>query len=232
MYKLTEPTELEKAGRSLASFFAKRVDDLEKNHAFHKAMSGHHAAAAESHTNQATASKAVHDSLGDDHEMKAHLGKVHGHHTAMAVHHTAMSQSHASHAETMKAELAAMKALSAEWGGTAKAAGAAVGTEAHAAAASEPGTGVAAMITETTTLLTKKALESLDNDPVVQEKIREMVLKGVSAALGDKIVPDNVHGVISVWPAATIVPRAGAPTSPQKPNVPLEFEHLVKVEDE
>ncbi len=213
------------------------ANDLEKSHAFHKAMSGHHAAAAQSHTDQATASKAVHDGLGDDHEMKAHLGKVHGHHTAMAAHHTAMSQSHASHAETMKAELDAMKAISAEWGGAAKAAGAAAGAAASAAAAaaaaaSEPGTGVAAMITETTTLLTKKALESLDNDPVVQEKIREMVLKGVSAALGDKIVPDQVHGVITTWPGSTIVPRNGAPNPPQKPNVPLEFEKLVSIEEE
>lgn len=232
MYKLTDPVELEKAGHSLASFFAKRAADLEKTHAHHAALGVHHDAMSKAHATYATQTKAVHAGLSDDHELKAHLAQKVAHHEAMSIHHGEIAKAHAAHAETMKTELDSMKSMSAEWGGTAKAAGAGGGAAAIVAVPGEPGSGIAGMITETTTLLTKKALESLDSDPVVQDKIREMVLKGVAAALGDKIVPDNIRGVITEWPGATIqpVPRHGQPTAKTAP-VAVEFEHLVKIDD-
>jgi hypothetical protein len=88
------------------------------------------------------------------------------------------------------------------------------------------------MINETTAHLTKRTLESLDNDPAVQDKIREMVLKGVAAALGDKVIPDAISRVTPTLPGLRAVPRAGQQAVPEKPNVPLEFEKLVSVEDE
>ena len=52
------------------------------------------------------------------------------------------------------------------------------------------------------------------------------------AKSGDRIIPDRVRGIVSEWPGLTMVPRAGAPTEQQRANVPTEFAHLVKVDDE
>jgi hypothetical protein len=58
--------------------------------------------------------------------------------------------------------------------------------------------------------------------------------KALSAAdlakSGDRIIPDQVRGVITSFPM--MVPRAGAPQNPQAPNVPVEFADLVKVSDD
>ena len=55
--------------------------------------------------------------------------------------------------------------------------------------------------------------------------------KATQDYLSKTIVPDSVHGIVTAWPAATLVPRSGAPAVPQKPNVPVEFEHFVQVDD-
>jgi hypothetical protein len=54
-----------------------------------------------------------------------------------------------------------------------------------------------------------------------------------------KLVPDSVRSVIPVAPAPygsalglTAVPRAGAPVLKEKPNVPVELEHFVKITDD
>jgi hypothetical protein len=52
-------------------------------------------------------------------------------------------------------------------------------------------------------------------------------------AFGDRLVPDQVSGILREWPPnVTLAPRAGAPQAPIKPNVPLEFEKLVSVDDD
>ena len=50
--------------------------------------------------------------------------------------------------------------------------------------------------------------------------------------LGDRLVPDNIHGVIPPYrPAHGAASRCAGPTG-KKPNVPLEFEKLVDIEDD
>src|SRR6266550_4450448 len=136
-----------------------------------------------------------------------------------------LEKSHAFHAAA-SAHHDAMKAMAAEWGGgTVGVVKAADGT-----ALIVPSGGIEAMIHETTQHLTKKALESFDTDPAVQEKIREMVLKGISATLGDKIIPTAVSAVTPNRPGITAVPRAGAPAPAEKIPVPMEFEKLADIE--
>jgi len=44
------------------------------------------------------------------------------------------------------------------------------------------------------------------------------------------IVPDGIQGVIKQFSNNVMVPRVGAPTAPEAPNVPQEFQDLVKIE--
>jgi hypothetical protein len=229
MLKLTEAADLEKAGHSLGSFFAKQAADLEKNFAFHKAVAVHHHAMAAAHTTHAAETKATHAGLPDDHELKSHLGKVAAHHEAMAIHHTAVAKAHEDHAETMKGDVDAMKVLASDWGGpTVKAAN---GTPLSVPTGDgAPATGIAAMFNQTSEALLKKTLESFDTDPQVADFVRSFALKQISTALGDKIVPDNVRGVITNFPVVTAVPRAGQREIP-KNDVPLEFEKMLSLDD-
>jgi hypothetical protein len=48
----------------------------------------------------------------------------------------------------------------------------------------------------------------------------------------DAIVPDGVQRVLREFPGLTAIPRTGQPANPSKPNVPLQFEKLVAVEEE
>ncbi len=226
MFKLTEAGDLEKAGRSIGNFFTKQAQELEKSHGFHAAASAHHDAMKATHSEHAAHYKATHDGMANDHDMKAHMAKGHTHHTQMAAHHEALAKAHAAHAETLKAEIDAMKAMAAEWGGGTV--GVVKGADGTALVV--PSGGIEAMIHETTQHLTKKALESFDTDPAVQEKIREMVLKGISATLGDKIIPTAVSAVTPNRPGITAVPRAGAPAPAEKIPVPMEFEKLADIE--
>ncbi len=53
-------------------------------------------------------------------------------------------------------------------------------------------------------------------------------------AKADQIVPDHVRGINTGagFAGITPIPRAGAPTAPKAPDVPFEFEHLLKIEDD
>lgn len=115
MLELTKAEDLAKAGHSIASFFAKRAEELEKSFAFHKAMGAHHEGVAKEHHALAATHQAAHDAMDDDHAMKNCMGKAAGHHTAVAGHHEMMSKAFHGHADTMKTEIDAMKALASDW---------------------------------------------------------------------------------------------------------------------
>lgn len=83
------------------------------------------------------------------------------------------------------------------------------------------------------TLKAELAKALTESDPEVQEKIREFVLKAAAGALGDKIVPmPGISGVTTGYPS-TVRPvyRSGQEPVAVKPNVPVEFAALVKVDD-
>jgi hypothetical protein len=46
------------------------------------------------------------------------------------------------------------------------------------------------------------------------------------------LVSDRVNGIVPEAPNVRAIPRAGAPTIPARPDVPLEFEKLVSVDDD
>lgn len=230
MFELAKADDLIKAGRSMGSYFAKRAEELEKSHNFHKAVAAHHEGLSKEHHAAAATHQAAHDALDNSHELKNCMGKAAGHHTAMAGQHAAIAKAHSDHADTMKSEIDAMKVLASDWGGSAVKA-------ANGTPLSESGTGgsmnVAGMLQTTSELLMKKTLDSFENDPEVAERIRKFALGQITSALGDKIVPDNVRGVITTFPNLTAVARAGAPNPADKmPEVPLEFAKLVSVEDD
>lgn len=228
MFKLSEAADLEKAGHSIGSFFAKRAEELEKNYTFHKAMGQHHDSMSKAHTAHAADTQAHHDGLDNAHDMKAHLAKTAAHHVAMAAHHDAVAKAHHAHADTMKADVDAMKILASDWGGPAVKA-------ANGTALSTTGDGsggnmnVAAMLQQTSEALMKKTLDSFNTDPEVAETIRQYALKQINSVLGDKLVPDNIRGITPNFPHP--VPRAGQRPI-EKPEVPLEFEKLVSIEDD
>jgi hypothetical protein len=51
------------------------------------------------------------------------------------------------------------------------------------------------------------------------------------AALENTVIPTNVHAVIPNRPGITAVPRAGQREIAARPEVPIQFEHLVRVEE-
>jgi hypothetical protein len=234
MFKLSEAGDLEKAGRSLGSFFIKRAEELQKTHAFHAAVAAHHDAAAAQHTTRASAYKASHDGLPNDHELKSQMAAGHTHHTAMAAHHAAIAKAHADHAGTLKAEVDAIKALAADWGGvaTAKAAGAGPASSALTVEVVKTGNVIVDMVQEATAQLTKKSLEKFDTDPEVQQYLRDTIMKMVGEAIGNTVVPTGVSAVAPNQPGVTVVPRAGQRPLPEKPNVDVQFSKLVQVDEE
>lgn len=243
MLKLTESGDLEKAGKILGSNFAKQAEDLSKSMSHHETLKTLHGSASVTHDElkkihgeHAELHKAAHDALDDGHPLKAHehlkseLHKRHGEkHEELSKLHKAISEEHGRHAEHFKAQVDSLKAVAAEFGAAipvTKAAGAA----AAGAAPDSEATGVAALIQKTTEQLTVKALKTLDEDPVVQDKIREMVLKGVSEALGRE--PGPMPGpAAAVYPEGVRpVPRAGQQAI-AGPTVDPEFEKLIKLDD-
>jgi hypothetical protein len=165
--------------------------------------------------------------MDDSHEMKNCMGKAAGHHKMIAGHHEDMAKACHGAADAMKTEVDAMKALASDWGGVAIKA--ADGTPITSPTA---GGGVEAMLQETSSALLKKTLLSFDTDPEVANFVREFALKQMTAALGSKIVPDHVRGVITQFPNnGTLVPRAGAPNPNEKIDVPLQFEKAFSIED-
>ena len=237
MFKLTDAADLEKAGRSIGAFFAKRVQDLEKTHALHAAVAAHHDAMKAQHTTTAAQYKAHHDGLPNEDVHKAHFAHGHTHHTAMAAHHEAIAKAHADHAATLKTEVDAMKSMAAEWNGDAKP-GAASSLFARSAAASgtplstPSGNPFEDMVKETTAQLAKKTLETFDNDDEVKQFMRETIMKMVGEAIGNTIVPTGVSAVTPNRPGISAVPRGGQPTPAAKPNVPDQFQKLVAIDDE
>jgi hypothetical protein len=65
------------------------------------------------------------------------------------------------------------------------------------------------------------------------EAAMEACSKAAEDAL-NKLVPDDIRGVVPPYPGVTAIPRAGAPPmgSGQRPNVPLEFAKLFEVDDD
>jgi hypothetical protein len=243
MYKLDQKEDLEKAGQSLGSFFAKQADELQKTHALHAALAAHHQGKADAHSAYAVHFKAQHDALPDDHDMKAHMAKGHSHHVAMAAHEDGIAKAHGAHAETVKTQIDAIKALSVEWGGVKKAdegplarlLSSRTGTV-TAPVTAPTGNVMVDMINETSTQLMAKTLSMMDNDPDVQKAMREHVMKLVAEAVGSTVRPPEVSAVAPTAPAFGIkavtrpgqrpLPAADAPAS-----VPLEFSKLFSSED-
>ena len=153
----------------------------------------HHGALAECHKAHGEFVKAKHEAMDDGDPHKDFFGKVAAHHTTKA----ALHKAHSEHLEEIASGLSEEKEGEK--------------TAAVEASGAPESTGVEAMIKETTAGLVKKSLEMLNSDPEVAAEIRKMVLDGVKAALGDKIVPDHVRGVVPEHPGGLrLVPRAGA----------------------
>jgi hypothetical protein len=58
------------------------------------------------------------------------------------------------------------------------------------------------------------------------------LLEKISEKIGDRLVPTQVSAVLPNRPGVTLVPRGGQQPVPVKPNVPLEFEKLVMVDED
>jgi len=198
--------DLTKAAGGLGGHFGKAA-------AFHKAAAAHHEALHKHHSEMAAFSKGKHDAMDDGHEMKAYMGKAAEHHTAKAAHHLELHKLHKAHAEdnqTMADTYNADKVAGAQPPAATAPPAAAAGAAPPADAA--PGNGVSKTIDTTINALIAKALESLDSDPKVAEKIQQIVLERVNQALGDKTIPSLVRGVLPDIPtggSAALVPRPG-----------------------
>jgi hypothetical protein len=250
MFKLTETADLEKAGRSIANFIASQVADLEKsrenlekNYTFHKAAAAHHEGLAKAHADAAATHKAAHDGLDDGDMHKTAHAALAIHHQTMSTHHDGLAKLHAAHADTMKAAADSVKAdvdnkkaFAAEWGAT-------VATQvtkaANGTAIVVPAGGMEEKFQSVTEALVAKALESIAQSPKIHEMMENFALDHVNKLLGskisDKLIPDQVRSIIppseAYGSALTAVPRTGQPAmNTEKVEVPLEFEHLVKVE--
>lgn len=235
---------LQKAMAGLGTHFGKAS-------AHHMALHKCHSAMAKAHEGHATMCKAKADALDEGHVDKAYFGAAHEMHKAMAGHNAEVADHHKAQADHCTACQASMDGAAAE-----KAAGAApavatatapkyismgknaegvelfkLDDSAAPAPAAAAATGsVDEMIETTKKALVAKGLASMTDDPDVAKQIKEIVLKAVSQALGDKIVPTNVHGVMPLdMPSGpTIVQRpGGAPIDTSK--VPAEFAELVEV---
>lgn len=236
---------------NVADLAKRQSETLAKAGSYHKAKADLHKAAADHHTSHAAFHKGKADAMDDGHEMKSAMVKAHEHHTAKAAHHAELHKLHKGMAEdcdNMKSMWDTLSTAATDPSAPApvnKTTGADPANPAPAPAAGAPapapatngngnGDGVAAMINKTTDSLVTKALEALNNDPKVAERIQEIVLGRVNEALGKKVVPDNVHGVLPSVPQAygsaltpdQIVPRNGAQPI-AKTAVPPEFAHLL-----
>jgi len=192
--------KLAKAVSGLASHFKKAAE-------LHKAKAAAHEALATAHKAHAEFCKAKHEGMDDGDAHKAYFGKAHDLHKAKAAHHDALSTLHKAHAEHLDTlgdglgedKTAAVKAAAAP----------VVAADPNAAP-----TSVEDMVKSTTTGLVQSALDMLKSDPTVQDEIRKMVLAGVTAALGDKIRPDSVRGVLPDNPNLHLIMRPGGPEIP------------------
>jgi hypothetical protein len=249
MFKLTNPEDLEKAGRTIGTFFAAQAAEMQKSFTFHKALAMHHdglhkrhTSLHKGHTDRAAEHKAHADGLdaGDPHKahfLKAvlHHSSAAEHHLAAAEHHGEMAKAHHEHADGMKAQMDSMKALSADWGAAVKAD--TPGAPLDVAALAKGEGSLDARVAKLSEALVAKAFEALNTNPTIGEKIQEIVLAQIEKTVGGKLVPDNVHKVVPDIPGLpgsgpnvlTAVPRTGAAPI-AKANVPLQFEKMFKVD--
>jgi hypothetical protein len=239
MFKLTDPNDLEKAGRSMASFLAKQAEQLEKDIAYFTSEAEQSEAMSKAFAALAKDNKDAHDAKDNDDDSKAAHGKAAESFKALSASLEARAKSERARAEVAKADLDSLKGVVAEWGGTTAAIThkAAAGANAVAAAAGAPVSNIEQMLDETKMALVQKAREMMNNDPDTLNFIKAAIVQEVQRALGNDIRPDSVKSVIPAAPAAygsglTAVTRPGQPPMQTKPNVSLQFEHLIKVDDE
>ncbi len=177
-----------------------------------KKKAEHHDKLAELHKSRHEFVKAKAESMDDCDVHKAYFAKC-------AEHHLSKSALHKAHGDALREAGQALEAFAAEEDAektaAQKAAAAATPNPPVAPAAGDGAApGVDSMIKETTTGLVKASLEMLRTDPTVKEELRKMLLDGIRAELGDKIIPDNVRTVLPAAPAGAglkMVSRAGGP---------------------
>lgn len=200
---------------------------LAKSASFHAKKAGLHKAIAAAHKARAATIKAHADGLGDDHEMKAYFAHKAAFHETKAQHHEEMASSHEEQAGNEKSIIDQLKVEEPTTQKTTPS-----DPPATPAAPEKPGDGIAKMIDDTTQSVVKKALETLDSDPKVAERIQEIVLQKVNEALGSKLEPTAIKTVIPPGtPAVTAVPRTGANLAKLADDVAPELRDLVSVND-
>jgi hypothetical protein len=222
MIKLEAVDELVKAVGGLASHFHKAAE--------------HHDALHKHHTEMSSYAKSKHDAADDADVHKAFLGKVAEHHAAKA----ALHKAHHEHLKAMAAECdKSLKAVGTE--GTVDItktnATPAAASAAAPAAAADPvvaaSEGVKGMMDTTVAALVQKALSSLKDDPKVAEEIQKIVLEQVQAALGGKLIPSDVRGVlpaaVTLDPRPNLIPRAGQSIAAAPVSVDPELADLFEV---
>ena len=202
---------IEKTIEGLAKAASGLSQHFKKAAVHHKSVSETHTALAEAHKAHGEFCKAKHEAMDDGDVHKTYFGKCAALHAAKAAHHLTKSALHKAHAEHLDG-------LADSFGAEPEAV-----KVAAVKAADNDGKGVEELIQKTTDSLVTKALEALNNDPKVAERIQEIVLNRVNAALGDKMVPDHVRGVISDRPGIRLVPRPGdAPISTEGVDAKLQ----------
>jgi hypothetical protein len=211
--------KLHKAVGQVHGLVKSMADHHAKLHKVHTEKAEHHEKLSKAHAEHAAFISGKADGLEDEHADKAYFGKAAEIHKLKASHHEALSKLHKEAAEDHAGHGAALEKAHGEMGsclgGAAKtaAAGAPANAGNGSISKSAEGAGIDEMIQKTTDNLVNKALEQLNSDPKVTERIQEIVLNRVNSALGDKIVPDHVRGVMP--PNVRLVTRDGGPTKVQ-----------------
>lgn len=247
MFKLDNPADLEKAARSIGSFFFKQAEDLEKTFAFHKAMASHHEAMKAAHNVMHSATKAHADGLAADSEHKGHFHKAAAHHQEMAGHHGNAADTCSGEAEKCKTQIDAMKTMASDWGVTksespisrlARAAGASGTVPVVVPPTTPTGNIMLDMVNESAAALMAKTLSMMDTDPDCQDAMRQHVMKLLSEAVGNTVVP-TVSAVAPPRPGVTVIPRNGqppvtpaAPVVIDKSKTPAQFKKMFATDDE
>jgi hypothetical protein len=189
----------------------------EKLHKVHAEKADHHEKLHKAHAEHAAFISGKADGLDDEHVDKAYFGKAAEIHKLKASHHEALSKLHKAAADDHASHSAALEKthgeMSSYLGGATKTAAAVPAAGNGGVNKAADGAGIDEMIQKTTDNLVNKALEQLNSDPKVTERIQEIVLQRVNSALGDKVMPDHVRAVMP--PGVRLVPRDGGPTQAQ-----------------
>lgn len=207
--------KLHKAVEHLHDHLEKAAAHHGELHKVHTQKAEHHEKLSKAHEAHAAFLSAKHEAMDNEDVHKTYFGKAADHHKLKAAHHGELHKLHKAAADSYKAHSdSAQEAASGvgeALGKTAKAAGTATtmgdpAGKAKAAAENNNGKGVEKMIQDTTDALVTKALESLNSDPKVTERIQEIVLQRVNAALGDKIIPSQARA--TMMPGLRLIPRS------------------------